>query len=274
MHMLGKRHTRMTHLHRQRMVGAAAASVAEAVPASLQQQQHQLLMAAAAAATLSSGAAAWVPSSSSGLASGADLLDSPSPLASPALGAAGTLGPSSLAGLPTGDGEGGVGGAVDGAVALQGLLLDASGNQRIYRCDLCGVVTPSRRHYDYHLQVAGAGLPGRGRRRRALSCPLPARMLTQSISCSLFLVAGQASGGLSAAALALPQQHELGSSSLPACLPAGHQAHPACHAGPGAGAREHLPAGNPRQLRQPADGQPQQQPQPRPARPTLAARQR
>ena len=40
--------------------------------------------------------------------------------------------------------------------ALQGLLLDASGNQRIYRCDLCGVVTPSRRHYDYHLQVRGA----------------------------------------------------------------------------------------------------------------------
>lgn len=28
-----------------------------------------------------------------------------------------------------------------------------AGNQRIYRCDLCGVVTPSRRHYDYHLQV-------------------------------------------------------------------------------------------------------------------------
>lgn len=161
MHMLGKRHTRMTHLHRQRMAGAAAAAVSalgEGGAASLQQQQHQLLMAAAAAATLSSGAAAWVPSSSSGLASGADLLDSASPLASPALGAAGALGPSSLAGLPPGDAAGGM---EDSTVALQGLLLDASGNQRIYRCDLCGVVTPSRRHYDYHLQVRGAGPAGR-----------------------------------------------------------------------------------------------------------------
>lgn len=157
MHMLGKRHTRMTQLHRQRMAGATAAvaAVGEGGAASLQQQQHQLLMAAAAAATLSSGAAAWVPSSSSGLASGQDLMDSASPLASPALGTAGTPGPSSLAGLPPGDTAGGAGGGADSSVALQGLLLDASGNQRIYRCDLCGVVTPSRRHYDYHLQVRG-----------------------------------------------------------------------------------------------------------------------
>lgn len=58
------------------------------------------------------------------------------------------------------------------------------------------------------------------------------------------------------------------------CTPAGHQAHPARHAGPGAGPRQRLPAGHPRQLRQPAGRQPQHQPQPRPTRTPLAARQR
>ena len=46
-------------------------------------------------------------------------------------------------GLPPDAGEGG-GGEEGGAAGAH-----------VYRCDLCSIVTPSRRHYEYHLQVGG-----------------------------------------------------------------------------------------------------------------------
>ena len=182
MHMLGKRHTRMAALHRQRgtplagvaaglsaAVGGAPWPDAGAGGVSLQQQHHQQLMAAAAAAAaaLNGGAgAAWVPSSSSGVRTAGTAASSTLDLASATTGHAGSgFSTPATGGAPASGSSAGAGTWAEeaAAAALQGLLLDAAGNQRIYRCDLCGVVTPSRRHYDYHLQVGGWGAAGGGR---------------------------------------------------------------------------------------------------------------
>lgn len=176
MHMLGKRHTRMAALHRQRgtplagvaaglsaAVGGAPWPDAGAGGVSLQQQHHQQLLAAAAAAAaaVSGGSgAAWVPSSSSGVRTSGTAASSAHDSASATTaghGPSGSSTPAGGCGAPASSSSAGVGTWSEeaAAAALQGLLLDAAGNQRIYRCDLCGVVTPSRRHYDYHLQVGG-----------------------------------------------------------------------------------------------------------------------
>jgi hypothetical protein len=200
MHMLGKRHTRMAALTRQRgaqgMVAAApsgaatpqsaallaaggggpAAAAAWPEPGavsngspqvSLQQQQHQLLTAAAAAAAAASSLEMRGPFSPpmpgpGGISASVVVSSGPvadTPFASP-MGLAAAPFPTASAAAPYSVG-GWPGEASGGAGPPGGFDLDllGGGGQRIYRCDLCGVVTPSRRHYDYHLQVCAPWLP-------------------------------------------------------------------------------------------------------------------
>lgn len=137
----GKRHTRMTQLHRQR--GTLPAGMPGAwggAGLSLQQQHHQQLMAAAAVAAAAFGGgtgAAWVPSSSSGVRTSSEPETgsrlSHATAGSAAAGSAGSGTSTPLAGAVAAVGAGGGGGSWGAGFLAeeQALLLDASGKGRL-----------------------------------------------------------------------------------------------------------------------------------------------